>query len=104
MDQVTARAITRITGIQTLLANRYQWEVLRFFVETDTTTISLDQLLTYAASDADHESKHKSAIMYHHMALPRLAEIGCIEYEPTEHVATVNEDSPIFQLVKHEAR
>lgn len=64
------------------LADEHRRQVLRYFLTTDETVASVDDLIDYAIENGTGDTTHdRLALTFHHIALPKLAELGAVEYD-----------------------
>lgn len=69
--------------VHTALAADDRRAVLRYFDSSGDDTASLDELIEFLhASDAQPDDRNQIAVRLHHAALPKLADLGLLDYDP----------------------
>lgn len=64
------------------LADEQRRQVLQYFQTTANNTASVEELITYTLKEgSDDESHDQLELMFHHSTLPKLANLGFVEYD-----------------------
>ncbi|WP_312909419.1 DUF7344 domain-containing protein [Natronosalvus caseinilyticus] len=88
-----------IDDLQSILSNGYTRGVIDYFHRCTDDVASLDELANYvvdAQFDCAAESPRDAAIYLHHAGLPKLADVGLLEYdERSNHVR--RRDHPVLE-------
>ncbi|APX95224.1 DUF7344 domain-containing protein [Natronorubrum daqingense] len=80
MDDAQPLQSTTVDELLTVLANHRCRRILWYFRESSTTVASVDDLVR-ALSDYTSEDESQLVVQLHHSALPRLDELGVLEYD-----------------------
>lgn len=73
---------TRLNRLFTALAADDRRAVLRYLHSSGDDTASVDELIEFVhASDAQPDDRKQIAIRLHHAALPKLADLGLLNYD-----------------------
>ena len=89
-DGLTSEELDADRTLETMADSRCR-NVLYYLVR-EGDSVELDELARFA-SDADHE---RAVIRLHHVTLPKLDDVGLLEYDPEAH--TVELAHPVSQM------
>lgn len=79
--------IVPIADLHAVLRSEERRRVLQFFQERDECVATLDELANHlAARDGGFEGSERARVALHHAHLPKLAEMGVLDYDARTHM------------------
>jgi hypothetical protein len=102
METATLEAEFRpetVDRILSVLAHRHNRGVLNYFCESSASVVSLDELADYVATGepgSGVESSEEVAVYLHHAGLPKMADVGILEYDPRSNTVR-NRGHPLLE-------
>lgn len=79
-----------------VLASAYRRQVLRYLAAGEDDVVSVEEFVDKLIDhDETADDRRHIAIKLHHVALPKLAEAGFIEYDARTQTARASEDPPL---------
>lgn len=86
-DASTSDQSSRMSGdsldtLFTALANEQRRQVLQYFQTAANSTASVEELITHTLETGAEDKSHEQLeLTFHHITLPKLADLGVIEYD-----------------------
>ena len=72
----------RLDALFTALADRHRRRAISYFPVQGDDVASVDDLITFAHDGGSRSDRHRLEVLFHHAALPKLADLGLVEYDP----------------------
>lgn len=86
--------------LHAVLRSEERRRVLRFFQEWDGRVATLDELANYlVALDGGFEEFERAKVALHHAHLPKLAEMGVLDYDARTHVTCYRKHTRLEALL-----
>ena len=87
-------------ALHSILASEDRRNVLRYFRECEADVATLDELAEdLVARDGSVDDASEAKVVLHHVALPKLAESGAIDYDPRTRTARYRGPSRLEALL-----
>lgn len=85
-----------------VLADTHCRQVLDYSRATETDVATLDELVEHAvASDDTTTDRERTAVRFHHVTLPKLADAEVLEYDPRQRDVRFTGDANIEPLLEY---
>lgn len=90
-----------VNRLFTGLSSEYRRLVVAYFMETDTEIASIAELAEYVRAeqcDDEHTSRERITIQLHHVAVPKLAATGVLDYDPRTKTVRYHGESTLEDI------
>lgn len=74
-------------------------EVLRYCVEQSTRDTDLYSLTDHLVAEGRHDERERVALLLHHLHLPKLADMGLVEFDPKSGQVRYHPSDELEQLI-----
>ena len=95
-----------VTGLLAALSHEHERAVVNYFRDRSAPAASLDELAEHVAGEVrggEYRSPERVAVRLHHTGLPKLTEVGVVEYDPRSKTVRYR-DHPIVEREAFDGR
>lgn len=92
-----------VATVLSSLSSEYRRQVVAYFVATDDTVVSLSDVAEYVRAEHDDEgvALEEVTIQLHHVALPKLAAAGALDYDARSKTVRYHGESALEDVQEY---